>query len=421
MRRMRLADLLALVIVVLGATDIAGAAPASVTDTASSSAAPGPASAAARSSPPRNTQAARPWRSAASLPVAGPTSAAAVIASPSPAATGGPVVAPAPPAWTRSTTPPGATPSATTVTPVSPVSTSDAAAVPDAAANGTPVPTPPPTVAPVSACPVFPASNVWNRRVDGLPVAANSAAMVAAIGLDRALHPDFSNAGGYGIPYNVVGAGTPRSNVVFEYDGESDHVGYPIPPNPAIEGGSDRHLLLVGTHECRLYELFAASFTGGSWQAGSGATWDLLSNALRPESWTSADAAGLPIFAGLARHEEAAAGEIRHALRFTAPRTCDGYIYPARHEAGSGSCATYPPMGLRVRLRADLDLTPFGPQARAVLVALQRYGAILADNGSAWYVTGAPSAGWDDDDLHGLGAITGADFEVVDTTGFVNG
>ena len=252
-------------------------------------------------------------------------------------------------------------------------------------------------------------------------MAANSAAMVAAIGLDKPLHPDFSHGGGYGIPYNVVGSSTPRASVSFAYDDESDHVGYPIPANPRIEGGSDRHLLMVETNECRLYELFAASQAGGAWTAGSGATWDLRLNVLRPETWTSADAAGLPIFPGLVRHEEVAAGEIRHAIRFTAPRTCDGYVYPARHEAGSGSCATYPPMGLRVRLRADVDLSGFGPQARVVLVALQRYGAILADNGSAWYITGAPSTGWDDDELHDLHAIVGANFEVVDTTGFVNG
>jgi hypothetical protein len=245
--------------------------------------------------------------------------------------------------------------------------------------------------------------------------------MTAAIGLDRSLHPDFSNAGGYGIPYNIVGTATPRSAVSFQYASESDHVGYPIPPNPRIEGGSDRHLLMVETNECRLYELFAASTSNGAWHAGSGATWDLRSNALRPETWTSADAAGLPIYAGLVRHEEVAAGEIRHAIRFTAPRTCDGYVYPARHEAGSGSCANLPPMGLRVRLRADLDLSGFGSQARVVLVALQRYGAILADNGSAWYITGSPSSGWNDDDLHDLHAIKGTDFEVVDTTGFVNG
>ena len=282
----------------------------------------------------------------------------------------------------------------------------------------TPAPAAPP---PLSACPIFPASNVWNRPVDTLPVAANSATMVAAIGLDRSLHPDFSNSGGYGIPYNIVGTSTPRTTVSFEYDDESDHIGYPIPVNPRIEGGSDRHLLMVETNECRLYELYAASASGGAWSAGSGATWELRSNALRPETWTSADAAGLPILPGLVRHDEVAAGEIRHAIRFTAPRTCDGYLYPARHEAGSGSCSTYPPMGLRVRLRADVDLSGFGPQARVVLVALQRYGAILADNGSAWYITGAPSSGWGDDELHDLHAIVGADFEVVDTAGFVNG
>jgi hypothetical protein len=296
-------------------------------------------------------------------------------------------------------------------------------------AASAPPPTPAPTPAqtpvapapPLAACPIFPASNVWNRRVDDLPVAANSATMVAAIGVDRSLHPDFSNAGGYGIPFNVVGASTSRSTVSFEYDDESDQVGYPIPPDPLIEGGSDRHLLMLETAECRLYELYAVASAGGAWTAGSGATWDLRSNALRPESWTSADAAGLPIFPGLVRHDEVASGEIQHAIRFTAPRTCDGYRYPARHEAGSGSCDVYPPMGLRVRLRADVDLSGFGPQARVVLVALQRYGAILADNGSAWYITGAPSSAWDDDELHDLHAIVGANFEVVDTTGFVNG
>jgi hypothetical protein len=245
--------------------------------------------------------------------------------------------------------------------------------------------------------------------------------MIGAIGIGAGLHPDFSDGGWYGIPYNIVGSGTPRSTVTFEYDDESDHVGYPIPADPAIEGGSDRHILMIETNECRLYELFAADESGGAWSAGSGATWDLRSNALRPETWTSADAAGLPIFPGLVRYEEVAAGAIRHAIRFTAPHTCNGYLYPARHEAGSGSCATNPPMGLRVRLKANVDLSGFGPQARIVLVALQRYGMLLADNGSAWYITGAPHNGWDDDELHDLGQITGADFEVVDTSGFVNG
>jgi hypothetical protein len=173
---------------------------------------------------------------------------------------------------------------------------------------------------------------------------------------------------------------------------------------------------------CRLYELFGARRRpGGGWSAGSGAVFDLRSNGLRPAGWTSADAAGLPILPGLARHDEVAGGGIDHALRFTAPRTRRAYVHPARHFAGDSSDPALPPMGLRVRLRASVSLAGFGPQARAVLVALRRYGMILADNGSPWYVTGAPSARWDDDDLHELGRISGRDFEVVDTRGLRNG
>ena len=245
--------------------------------------------------------------------------------------------------------------------------------------------------------------------------------MIEALGLDRGLHPDFSDAGGYGIPFNIVGSVTPRSTVRFEYDDESDHVKYPIPRSPKIEGGSDRHLLMVDTNACRLYELFAAQKTSSGWRAGSGATWDLGSNHLRPAGWTSADAAGLPIFAGLVRWEDVSAGTIRHAIRFTAPETCNGYIYPARHEAGDGSCSALPPMGQRVRLKSSVSLSGFGSQARIVLAALKRYGMILADNGSPWYITGAPSSHWNDDVLHDLGEIKGSDFEVVDTSGFVNG
>jgi hypothetical protein len=288
----------------------------------------------------------------------------------------------------------------------------------------TPKPTPKPTAAPVpplSSCPVFPATNVWNKRVDGLPVASNSATMIAAIGLTSALHPDFSNAGGYGIPFNIVGSGTPKVPVSFQYADESDPGPYPIPSNPRIEGGSDRHLLIVDTSSCTLYELYAAARSGTRWTAGSGAIWSLRSNHLRPAGWTSADAAGLPIFPGLVRYSEVAAGAINHAIRFTAPRTCAGYIYPARHEAGSGSCSSLPPMGLRVRLKASVDISTFGPQARVILRALQRYGMILADNGSPWYITGAPDSHWNDDQLHALGQLHGSDFEVVDTSGLTNG
>ena len=291
----------------------------------------------------------------------------------------------------------------------------------------TPGPTPGPTPAPfppLSACSIFPSSNVWNRRVDGLPVAANSATMIGAIGLDASLHPDFSAAGGYGIPFNVVGSSTPRSKVSFQYAGESDPGPYPIPTKPKIEGGSDRHLLMIDTNACTLYELYAAVKGSSGWHAGSGAIWNLGSNKLRPAGWTSADAAGLPIFPGLVRYSEVAAGAIRHAIRFTAPRTCAGYVYPARHEAGSGSCTgpgANPPMGLRVRLKASVNVNAFGPQSRIILTALQRYGMLLADNGSPWYITGAPDSRWNDDELHHLGGLSGADFEVVDTTGLVNG
>jgi hypothetical protein len=180
-------------------------------------------------------------------------------------------------------------------------------------------------------------------------------------------------------------------------------------------------MLVVDRDACRLYELFAVAKRDGRWRAGSGAMWDMKSNRLRPAGWTSADAAGLPILPGLARYDEVAAGEIRHALRFTAPQTRRAYLFPARHFASSSSDPALPPMGLRVRLKASVDISRFGPQARVVLRALQRYGMILADNGSPWFVTGAPAAGWDDDDLHDLHLIKGSDFEVVDTSSLTNG
>ena len=267
-------------------------------------------------------------------------------------------------------------------------------------------------------CPMFPASNVWNRDVSALPVAANSSAMVNAIGLTRYLHPDF-DAVGDGIPYNIVNSSTPTSQVQFDYADESDPGPYPIPARPAIEGGSDAHMLMLDPAACRLWELYAVSKSGSTWSAGSGATWDLRSNALRPAGWTSADAAGLPILPGLVRYDEVATGVIRHAIRFTASSTC-GYIYPARHLTAA-PCSNLPPMGLRVRLKASVDISGFGPQAQVVLTALKRYGMILADNGSPWYISGTPDSRWNDDELHHLQQITGADFEVVDTGGLVNG
>jgi hypothetical protein len=262
-------------------------------------------------------------------------------------------------------------------------------------------------------CPVLPPGNVWNAPVDTLPRQADSARLIRSIGLTAALHPDFSDQGRYGIPFNVVRRTTRRRTVAFDYAGESDRVPYPIPAAPRIEGGSDRHMLLIDRDSCRLYELYAAARAGGRWTAGSGAVYDLASNRLRPAGWTSADAAGLPILPGLARYDEVRQGVIDHALRFTAPRTRSAHVPPARHDAGQGADRALPPMGLRVRLKADVSLAGFGPQARVVLTALKRYGMILADNGSPWYVSGAPSPGWNDDDLHALGRITGADFEVV--------
>lgn len=283
-----------------------------------------------------------------------------------------------------------------------------------------------PSAPPTTTCTLFPSTNVWNRRVDSLPVAKNSATMIKAIGPTSALHPDFSslawnNGLGYGIPYNKVSPLTPAYSVKFKWASESDKGPYPIPTSPKIEGGSDRHLVSWDTQGCRLYELFDAVKTSTGWTAGSGAIWDLTSNALRPNGWTSADAAGLPILPGLARANEVAAGAILHALRFTAPRTCTAHIYPARHDAGSYGCTSYPPMGLRVRLKASVDISAFPKQARTILTALKRYGMLLADNGSPWYVTGVPSAGWNDDDLHTLGRLHGSDFEVVDTSTLRNG
>jgi hypothetical protein len=280
-------------------------------------------------------------------------------------------------------------------------------------------------VAPVrTMCPtMFPATNVWNRRVDGLRVRSDSATLIATMGKTVGLHPDFGTYAGYGIPINIVTKLTPRTSVDFWWPDESDAGPYPIPASPKIEGfgDGDAHILMVDWTTCRLYELYAADHSAGGWTAGSGAIWNLASNVLRPDGWTSADAAGLPIAPGLARYEEVAAGVIPHALRFTVPKTRKAHIYPARHDAGSGTSSTLPPMGLRLRLKANVDISGFGPQSRVILTALKRYGMILADNGSGYYISGESNPGWDDDDLHELGKIKGSMFEVVNTSGFVNG
>jgi hypothetical protein len=276
----------------------------------------------------------------------------------------------------------------------------------------------------VSKCTVFPPTNAWNERVDSLPVAANSPQLIQSIGIGTGLHADFGSGqwdgGPIGIPFDVVSKKTPRSRVSFEYADESDKLAYPIPKTVHIEGGrsssGDRHALLLDKDSCKLYELYALYPKGNGWSAGSGAVWNLRTNALRPAGWTSADAAGLPIFPGLARYDEVARGVIDHALRFTASRTRRQFVYPARHYASSSDDPSLPPMGLRVRLKADVDISGYPKQARVVLQALKTYGMILADNGSSWYITGAPSPHWSNDDLHSMSRITGSMFEVVDTS-----
>jgi hypothetical protein len=273
-------------------------------------------------------------------------------------------------------------------------------------------------------CPVFPASSPWNQRVDRLPVAADSDAVVRSIGVEDHVHADFGSGlwdgGPIGIPVTIVGRKTPRSRVSFEYASESDRAAYPIPRGVKIEGGpnadGDRHAILVDRDRCKLYELFAVyPRPGGGWRAGSGAIFDLRSNRLRPAGWTSADAAGLPIFPGLARYDEVKRGRIDHALRFTVSRTRRAYVWPARHFASDLTDPSLPPMGLRLRLKAGFDTGSSPRQARIVLEALKRYGMIVADNGSDWYVSGAPDPRWSNDQLHTLHRVTGSAFEVVDT------
>ncbi|HZE04881.1 MAG TPA: hypothetical protein VE127_06645 [Solirubrobacteraceae bacterium] len=276
----------------------------------------------------------------------------------------------------------------------------------------------------IAGCPVFPADNPWNQRVDRLPVARDSARIIARIGLRDPVHPDFGtmwNGAPNGIPYAIVSSHTHRVFVRFRYASESDGHDYPLPRNVPIEGGphatGDRHVIVLDRSTCTDYELYDArpQDNGHFWNAGSGAIFRLRSDRLRPAGWTSADAAGLPILPGLARYDEIAAGAIDHALRFTAPCTGNRYIYPARHAAPSCGGPFAPPMGLRVRLKASVNISRLPYQARVVATALKRYGLILADNGSPWYISGAPNRRWNDAALHALDRLRGRDFQVVDT------
>ncbi|GIK16369.1 MAG: hypothetical protein BroJett003_13330 [Planctomycetota bacterium] len=273
---------------------------------------------------------------------------------------------------------------------------------------------------------IFPPDNPWNTDVSAYPVHPNSDNFLASIGLDRGLHPDFGtvwNGAPNGIPYVLVNDAQPEVRIRFRaYKDESDPGPYPVPPDAPIEGGpnanGDRHVLVIDVDNLKLYEMYRAfpRRNGQKWRADCGAIWDLTSNDLRPWYWTSADAAGLPIFAGLVRYDEVVEkGEINHALRFTVSRTQRGFILPATHFASDSRDPNLPPMGLRVRLRADYDVSTFSPNVRVILTALKKYGMIVADNGSNWYVSGAPDPRWDDDELHELGRVKGRDFEVVDT------
>jgi hypothetical protein len=275
------------------------------------------------------------------------------------------------------------------------------------------------TARPVAGCRLFPRNSFWHADVSDLPVHPRSNQWVAAIGLDDGLKADFGSGtwDGHpiGIPNNVVSNATPKYTVRFDYADESDRRLYPIPARPRIEGGGDRHLLTVNRDTCRLNELYAVRRANGRWYAGSGASWRLNSNALRPAGWTSADAAGLAILPGLVRWQEVAAGTIDHVIRFTAPETQDGYLWPARHEAGDGGL-NVPPMGAWFRLKASVDISGYHGPLRVILEALKTHGMILADNGSPWYMSGVPDPHWNNDLLNSLGDhFTGRDFEAVDT------
>ena len=272
-------------------------------------------------------------------------------------------------------------------------------------------------------CPILPADNVWNTPVASLPVDPRSASYIASIGATDPLHPDFGSGlydgAPIGIPITVVPGSQPAVPVSFTDASQSDPGPYPIPPDAKVEGGrrstGDRHVLVVDTGTCTDYEMWAAYPVGGgtSWTAGSGAVFDLGSDTLRPAGWTSADAAGLPILPALVRPDEVAAGVIDHALRVTVPSTDDRYIWPARHQAGTADPAL-PPMGLRLRLKAGVDISKFPEDDRVILQALKTYGMIVADNGSPWFIQGIPSSLWNNTTLHDLTAITGSDFDVVD-------
>ena len=288
---------------------------------------------------------------------------------------------------------------------------------------------PPATSSPVPGapdCKIFPENNPWNRPVGDLPIHNRSRAIIKTIGRNVGLHPDFGSGrwdgGPIGIPFTTVSSNQNRVPVRFRYRHESDRGPYPIPKDAPIEGGrhadGDRHVIVIDKGRCKLFELFAAypRDNGARWRAGSGAIWDLDSNKLRPRGYTSADAAGLPILPGLVRFSDVKKGVIDHALRFTVEQTRRAFIYPARHFASDLTAKRFPAMGQRLRLKKSFDISGFNRQARIILKALKRYGMIVADNGSDWYISGSPSSKWNNDALHALGQVKGRNFQVVDTS-----
>ena len=292
------------------------------------------------------------------------------------------------------------------------VTPNPAATTPPSLSNG-------PTLA---ECPMFPVDNFWNTPIDSLPTHPQSDKWIKSIGSAESFHMDFGSGtwdgGPIGIPFNIVAGSTVQKyGIKFYYPDESDSGPYPLPENPIREWGSDHHILVVGTDTCILYEIYDANFENGQWSGGSGAIWDFNSNTLRPATWTSADVAGLPILPGLVRYDEIVAGKINHALRFTAEKSA-GYIWPARHP-NEDLQVGIPPMGARFRLKTDYDISGFPQEMHVILQAMKKYGIVLADNGSNWYISGAPDERWDNDMLHQLDVLTGNDFEAVDTSGLM--
>ena len=279
----------------------------------------------------------------------------------------------------------------------------------------------------IGGCSVFPIDNVWNTPVDTLPVRADSATLINTIGAGTGLHPDFGagqwDGGPIGIPFITVPGSQTKYQASFLYASESDRGPYSVPLTAPIEGGSgstgDRHAIALDKDNCILYELYNAYPDATGWSADSGAIFDLKSNALRADGWTSADAAGLPIVPGLVTYDEVASGEIKHAIRFTAPQTRKAYTWPARHYASSQTGAQYPRMGERFRLKASFDISSYPADVQVILRAMKKYGVILADNGSAWYISGAPDSRWNDDNLSRLSGVKGSNFEAIDESGLM--